>query len=174
MKYLSIILVLSLSISFSVHAKEQYIDSVEVGLVSDQDIKFLCIAIAGEFNSATVRINLNLIKEKYQFNRLQMINIILVNSHCNIGDIKRSVAASALFSNFEDFAALFQKYGFDNRYKIDLGYGYHYPLDIIKKELRNKENTSINRKVMVGVRKLLRNSTGADNYTNAQMVTMSK
>jgi len=121
MKYLFIILPISLSTSFNVHAKEQYIDSVAADLVSDQDITLLCVAIAGEFRSASLRINLNSIEEKYKFSRLQMINIILVNSHCNIGDIKRSVAASALFSNFEDFAALIQKYGFDNRYKIDLG-----------------------------------------------------
>jgi len=174
MKYLFIILLISLSTSFNVHAKEQYIDSVEAGLVSDQDIKLLCVAIAGVFDSAAVHLSLISIEKKYKFSRLQMINIILVNSHCNIGGVRRSVAAAALFSDFEDFEKLFRVYGFDNRYKMDVGYGYRYPLDIIKKELRNKEHTSHNRKVMVGVRKLLRNSTGADNYTTAQMTEMSK
>ena len=150
-----LLLLVLLSMTFSVTAKDKAVSNVKAGLVADEDIRTVCFNIASGGADSTLSQTLENISNKYDMSDADIREHILTNSYCRVDGKLRSVAATAFRDSASDFSILIKEYGVDKNFKIDVGNGPEFPLDIIKKEIRLRETPSQYRRVLSSIRKYL-------------------
>ena len=150
-----LLLLVLLSMTFSAAAKDKAVSNVKTGLIADEDIRNICINIASGGHDAALGSSLAIISDKYNLNKAQMREHVLTNSYCKVDGKILSVAATALRNEATDFRILVKHYGVTKDFKIDVGNGPEFPLDIIKKEIRLRETPSPYRRVLSSIRKYL-------------------
>ena len=150
-----LLLLVLISITFSATAKDKAVSNVKAGLVADEDIRDICINIASGGHYSTLESTLAIISRKYNLTKSEIRKHVLTNSYCKVDGKILSVAATAFRNEATDFKVLVKEYGVTKDFKIDVGNGPEFPLDIIKREIRLRETPSQYRRVLAAMRKIL-------------------
>ena len=150
-----LLLLVLISITLSAAAKDKAVSNVKTGLIADEDIRNICINIASAGRYITLERTLANISRKYNLNKAQIREHVFTNSYCKVDGKILSVAATAFRNEASDFEVLVKYYGVTKDFKIDVGNGPEFPLDIIKKEIRLRETPSPYRRVLSSIRKYL-------------------
>ncbi len=150
-----LLLLVLISITFNVTAKDKAVSNVKAGLVADEDIRDICFNIATGGQDANLSRALNIVSNKYDFSEKEVREHVLTNSYCRVDGKLMSVAATAFRNEATDFKVLVKHYGVTKDFKIDVGNGPEFPLDIIMREIKARETPSDYRRVLSATRKVL-------------------
>ena len=150
-----LLLLVLLSITLSAAAKDKAVSNVKTGLIADEDIRNICINIASGGRDLTLGRTLANISRKYNLTKSEIRKHVLTNSYCKVDGKILSVAATAFRNEAKDFKVLVKYYGVTKDFKIDVGNGPEFPLDIIMREIKARETPSDYRRVLSAMRKVL-------------------
>ena len=150
-----LLLLVLISITFSATAKDTAVNRVKAGLVHNEDIRNICINIASGGHYSALGSSLAIISRKYGLTKAQIREHVFTNSYCKVDGKILSVAATAFRNEATDFRILVKHYGVTKEFKIDVGNGPEFPLDIIMREIKARETPSDYRRVLSAMRKIL-------------------